>query len=292
MAFLERAKSMHERGETVRAAVVLAEGLKREPDAIEALEWLLHLYVEEIPNPGMEREILQILELQPNGTELLALVVAELEEMGADEKIDALERVRERDNLLPDEPPEEHVDPTAEDEAVDTDVVGGESSTPAPEHVAAGQEGHGSSAGNARDGAVAGPATNRSDAGDWSGFDNPLAGRNTDRAEAAPSPKEQAVASGGSVATSLVFDEDAPGSSALQQVRDARNDRLKWFVAAAAAGFLFLVGLFVWTSGGEEPEVPRFVPAPEGELEPDGQIRQDPGVGQPGARPSTDSAGP
>ena len=76
MAFLERAKSMHARGETARAAMILAQGLKREPQDADAVEWLLHLYVEEIPSPGMERELLQILCQQPNGRYLLDVVRA------------------------------------------------------------------------------------------------------------------------------------------------------------------------------------------------------------------------
>ncbi|MCB9507539.1 MAG: hypothetical protein H6700_07040 [Myxococcales bacterium] len=100
MAFLERAKSMHARGETARAAMILAQGLKREPQDAEAVEWLLHLYVEEIPSPGMERELLQILCQQPNGRYLLDVVRAELEETGNHEKLKALDKTQAREGVL------------------------------------------------------------------------------------------------------------------------------------------------------------------------------------------------
>lgn len=107
MSFLQRAKSMHERGDAVRAAFILAEGLKREPDHGEALEWLLHLYVEELPNPGIERELLYILVAQRNGHELYDIVEAELEELGRHEKLDALHRTAQREGISFDAPPPE-----------------------------------------------------------------------------------------------------------------------------------------------------------------------------------------
>ncbi len=107
MSFLQRAKSMHERGDAVRAAFILAEGLKREPDHGEALEWLLHLYVEELPNPGIERELLHILMAQRNGHELYDIVEAELEELGRHEKLDALHRTAQREGISFDAPPPE-----------------------------------------------------------------------------------------------------------------------------------------------------------------------------------------
>ncbi len=99
MGYLDRAKSMHGRGNAVRASVILAEGLKRNPSNAEALEWLLHLYVEELDNPGLERELLQILGAQPNGHDLLQIVQAELEEVGRWEKLEALRKVHSREGL-------------------------------------------------------------------------------------------------------------------------------------------------------------------------------------------------
>jgi hypothetical protein len=100
MAFFHRAKSMYDRGEVVRAATILAEGLKREPSNVEALEWLLHLYVKEIPNPGLEIEVVKILAAQDNGLDLLELVQDELEAAQLLDKIKALDNVRRREGLL------------------------------------------------------------------------------------------------------------------------------------------------------------------------------------------------
>ncbi|MFT6400255.1 MAG: hypothetical protein ACJAYU_005026 [Bradymonadia bacterium] len=92
MGFVDRAKSMHARGDVVRAAVILAQGLKREPRDSEAVGWLLHLYVEELPNPGIEADLLQVLSFQPNGADLLAIVRAELNELGSGDKLKAIDK--------------------------------------------------------------------------------------------------------------------------------------------------------------------------------------------------------
>ena len=92
MGFVDRAKSMHARGDAVRAAVILAQGLKRDPKDAEAVGWLLHLYVEELPNPGIEADLLQVLSMQPNGADLLAIVRAELDELGLHAKRKALDK--------------------------------------------------------------------------------------------------------------------------------------------------------------------------------------------------------
>ncbi len=84
---------MHARGDVVRASVILAQGLKRAPGDIEAVEWLLHMYVEELPNPGIEPDLLVVLSKQPNGADLLALVQAELSNLGATDKLRALDKV-------------------------------------------------------------------------------------------------------------------------------------------------------------------------------------------------------
>lgn len=104
MAFYHRAKSMYDRGEVVRAATILAEGLKREPGDVESLEWLLHLYVKEIPNPGLEVEMVKILAAQANGRDLLEIVQSELEAANMGDKIKALDNVRRREGVLMDPP--------------------------------------------------------------------------------------------------------------------------------------------------------------------------------------------
>jgi hypothetical protein len=108
MAFYHRAKSMYDRGEVVRAATILAEGLKREPGDVESLEWLLHLYVKEIPNPGLEVEMVKILAAQANGRDLLEIVQSELEAANMSDKIRALDNVRRREGVLMDPPTPVH----------------------------------------------------------------------------------------------------------------------------------------------------------------------------------------
>jgi hypothetical protein len=114
MAFYHRAKSMYDRGEVVRAATILAEGLKREPGDVESLEWLLHLYVKEIPNPGLEVEMVKILAAQANGRDLLEIVQSELEAAHMLDKLKALDNVRRREGLLldPPDPPSRKLGPT------------------------------------------------------------------------------------------------------------------------------------------------------------------------------------
>lgn len=98
---------MYERGEAPRAAFMFANGLVRDPDNEEALNWLLMLYVEKIEKPGMERDILRVLDTQRDGLELYELVETRLSERGEAEKIDALRKMRERGGFLKDPIPED-----------------------------------------------------------------------------------------------------------------------------------------------------------------------------------------
>lgn len=91
---------MYERGDAASAAFMFANGLLRDADNEEALNWLLMLYVEKIPKPGMEREVLKVLERQPDGFELFELIETRLAEQGAADKIDALWQMRERTGYL------------------------------------------------------------------------------------------------------------------------------------------------------------------------------------------------
>lgn len=124
---------MHSRGDAVRAAVILAQGLKREPTDVEAVGWLLHLYVEELPNPGIEADLLQVLALQPNGADLLAIVRAELDELALDEKSRALEKTLEHTPLaFHSAPPAEPPSPTTEAPAERPPSPSSELHEPAP----------------------------------------------------------------------------------------------------------------------------------------------------------------
>jgi hypothetical protein len=101
MSFFDRAKNLYNRGEAVRAAVLLAEGLKRNPGEADALEWLLDLYVRELPTSGIESELIQILANQPNGRVLYEVVENALETSGAYDKLKALDDCRRRAGVLP-----------------------------------------------------------------------------------------------------------------------------------------------------------------------------------------------
>ncbi len=111
MSFLDRAKNLYSRGQAVRAAVLLAEGLKRNPAEAEALEWLLDLYVRELPASGIEAELIQILANQPNGRVLYEVVENALESSGAYDKLKALDDSRKRANVLHDDQDEAPVTP-------------------------------------------------------------------------------------------------------------------------------------------------------------------------------------
>lgn len=94
---------MHGRGEVFAAAVTLASGLKRAPEHEDALDWFLSIYLEELPNPGLERELLQVLQRQADGHSRFGVLLAELEHLERYDKIEALQLAMERHRIvLPD----------------------------------------------------------------------------------------------------------------------------------------------------------------------------------------------
>ena len=101
MTFYDRAKNAYSRGDTVRAAFVLAEGLKRTPEHAEALEWLMELYVKELRTTGIEGELIEILSTQANGRVLYEVLENELEEAEAYQKLKALDDARRNAGALP-----------------------------------------------------------------------------------------------------------------------------------------------------------------------------------------------
>lgn len=106
MTFYDRAKNAYSRGDTVRAAFVLAEGLKRTPEHAEALEWLMELYVKELRTTGIEGELIEILSTQTNGRVLYEVLENELEEAQAYQKLKALDDARRNAGTLPEPGPE------------------------------------------------------------------------------------------------------------------------------------------------------------------------------------------
>lgn len=166
MGFVERAKSMHARGEAVRASVILAQGLKRDPSDVEAVEWLLHMYVDELPTPGIEKDVLQVLERQPNGAYLLDLVRAELEEVGGYEKLHALDKTLAQGRFVLRDTPEP--EPVAPAPVAAPEPV---APAPAPEPPPTGPRGE-----------------------NWDAFDSPFEGEPSGMIPAATSSEPPAVA--------------------------------------------------------------------------------------------------
>lgn len=100
MTYIERARLLHGRGEVVNAAIVLAEGLKRDRNNADAMEWFISIYVREIPNPGLETDIIAVIAVQDNAANLLTLVESDLLSVGAEAKLTALRKARSRDPQL------------------------------------------------------------------------------------------------------------------------------------------------------------------------------------------------
>ena len=123
MTYLDRARLLHGKGETVNAAIVLAEGLKRDRNNADAMEWFIALYVREVANPGLETDVIAVLAVQDNAANLLSLIESDLISAGADAKLSALRKARSRDPQLsgaapavaqPEAPPAPATPPAAE----------------------------------------------------------------------------------------------------------------------------------------------------------------------------------
>ncbi|MFT4703006.1 MAG: hypothetical protein ACI81R_000694 [Bradymonadia bacterium] len=99
MGFVERARSAHDRGDVNAAVVTLASGLRRRPDHEDAVDWFLDLYLEEVQNTGLERELLRVLEQRADGYNRYESLVAELEHLERFDKVDALEIALERTDI-------------------------------------------------------------------------------------------------------------------------------------------------------------------------------------------------
>ena len=100
MGFYERAVAMERREKYTQAFVIMAEGLKRNPDHADALEEILQVYIHKIQNPGFERDLLAVLDAQATGFDILELILAELVESDNQAKIYALKEARERSGFL------------------------------------------------------------------------------------------------------------------------------------------------------------------------------------------------
>ncbi|MBA2662941.1 MAG: hypothetical protein H0U74_11635 [Bradymonadaceae bacterium] len=142
MNFEERARSAYERGDKIRALILLVEGLKRHPERKASLNLLLHVYGEECDNAGLEADVLGALKNQPNCSELVGRLCQRLDDRGLDSMRRNMVLVaRERGIAIvmpptemeaPEEAPEEAPDEvmaTADSDADATSALDGPSST-------------------------------------------------------------------------------------------------------------------------------------------------------------------
>lgn len=102
MSYLSRAQSFVERGEIMRAFYQLVNGLQRNPRDEHALDLLVDLYIREFQSPGVERDLLLVLEIVPQGIDLYEMIYASLEKSGDERRLKSLIQTREREQLLPD----------------------------------------------------------------------------------------------------------------------------------------------------------------------------------------------
>lgn len=75
MDFEERARKAHRRGQLVRAAVLLAEGLKRHPERVDALDFLTNLFANELQSPGLEQDLVDALAAQDDRRERIDFIL-------------------------------------------------------------------------------------------------------------------------------------------------------------------------------------------------------------------------
>ncbi|MFU8805082.1 MAG: hypothetical protein ACNA8W_14810, partial [Bradymonadaceae bacterium] len=80
MNFEERARNAYERGDKIRALVLLVEGVKRHPEHTSGLDFLLSLYGDEMESAGMESDVVRALSRQTDPELWLADLAFRLEE--------------------------------------------------------------------------------------------------------------------------------------------------------------------------------------------------------------------
>ncbi|QDG54348.1 tetratricopeptide repeat protein [Persicimonas caeni] len=80
--FEQRAQKALDRGQPVRSAVLLIEGLKRQPDERAALDFLIDLYVDELTSAGLEYDLTGVLVLQSDSEQLFRDILRRLDPAG------------------------------------------------------------------------------------------------------------------------------------------------------------------------------------------------------------------
>lgn len=110
MSYLSRAQSFVERGEIMRAFYQLVNGLQRNPHDERALDLLVDLYIGDFDSPGVERDLLVVLGVVPQGIDIYEMIYASLEQSGDERRLKSLVQTRERENLLPQDPEPAHLE--------------------------------------------------------------------------------------------------------------------------------------------------------------------------------------
>lgn len=62
--------------------MLVIQGLRRHPDNAEAVDTLLHWYGVEVPRPGLEKDVIDALKLQPDADDLMSTMVDNLRHLG------------------------------------------------------------------------------------------------------------------------------------------------------------------------------------------------------------------
>lgn len=111
MSYLSRAQSFVDRGEIMRAFYQLVDGLQRNPHDERALDLLVDLYIGDFDSPGVERDLLVVLGVVPQGIDIYEMVYASLEQSGDERRLKSLVQTREREGLLQPESEANHLGP-------------------------------------------------------------------------------------------------------------------------------------------------------------------------------------
>lgn len=106
MNFERLAINALERGEATRALFLLVEGFKRHEGSDEALRLMLRLYLEQTRTPGLEQDVVSIIQHHPDGGFWLAQLLDAFEEDGQPRMAEALLLAATKIGLRPVVPPE------------------------------------------------------------------------------------------------------------------------------------------------------------------------------------------
>jgi len=117
MDFERRAAKAYDRGDAVRAVILLVEGLKRHPDRRDAAETLVRYYADGLESPGLERDVVSGLVETSEAGEYLGRIYARLMDRGRDKMARDLERAADEYGYVLEmpAPPDETPAPDAPD---------------------------------------------------------------------------------------------------------------------------------------------------------------------------------